>query len=298
MHDELESGLGIAAAWAHKTWLENTDAADYGIEVKFYAEEKIAGKIIPTFQRNGIHGDDVIWFDGERIEGALGINGRYSTFGGKKLMLCTDKRFTDYEWIFCVDADMFVMSRSGATLPFFEKFFGLMCGEPMLPAFWYARRLDNNPDHSPIHFGYYRDAIGQTTPESIAGFEERVTALMGSDKIVKALRADDYFLNCSGVITAFPAKHFMAERWDDCQFFNRAAREVTSGELPFVLWAMNDEANTLHDLTALPFPMITLAEGMPVDWYQTFIEAKDDPFLLHYASTPTDAIWLEGINAI
>ena len=297
--NEVDRGLGISAIWARRSWMLLSDAAKYGIEVKFYVENRIAGSVMSLFQRNGICGDDIIWFDGDQIEGASPKDGAYSTYGAKKLMLCMDDRFVDYEWVFCVDADLFVVSPSGEKLPFFEGFFGMMWGKPYLPAFWYARMLTNEQGHSPREFGYYRDADGGTTDASIEAFEERVDALLGSSEVTKRLKNDLQFLTVSGVITAFPARHFMSIRPDDSEFFVKGAEAVASGELPFVLWSMAT-GESLHDLTPLPFPMLSVATGMPVDHYESFVEASEsgNPFLLHYATSPIDKIWAEGIGVL
>lgn len=293
--DEVLNGLGIAGIWARKTWLELSDAREHGIEVKFYVENRVAPTMIKIFQENGICGDDIIWFDADHIEGALERDGQHSTFGAKKLAICTDNRFADYDWVFIVDADLFVMSRNKGTLPFFCEFFKLMWGKPYRPAFWYARMLSNQPGHSPETFGYYRGIDGNTTPESMADFEERVMMLTGSGDVVDRFKSDDHFLTCSGCITAFPAKHFQSERQHDCQFFVAAAREVTSGELPFVIWSMMTNEK-LYDLTALPFPLLSVGLGMPPEWYQELLDVKDKPFMMHYASSPVDKFWLEGMG--
>ena len=292
-NDQVTHGLAQAAAWARRSWSLYSDASDYGIDIKLYVENRIAGQISNILQTNGLFGDRVIWFDGDHIEGALKKHGRYSTFGAKKLMMLTDSRLADYDWIFCVDSDLFVMNYDrNERLPFFSEFFKL--ADPKSPAFWYARYLTNVPDHSPVTFNYYRNADNHTTPESIAAFEKRVEPLVGRE-ILTALRDGKMFLTCSGCITAFPAKHFMSECYDECEYLVALARATASGEIPFILWSM--QGNPLTDLTPLPFPMLAVADGMPVDFYESFLEATNvgRPFLLHYASSP---VYERFINAI
>ena len=93
-----------------------TDAIDYGIEVKFYVDERVRDAAMPILERNFIREDDVIFHDNARQ-----FDVTYPTTAIQKAASYTDDRFADYDWIFDVDTDIFVMSPNRKKLPFFRQ---------------------------------------------------------------------------------------------------------------------------------------------------------------------------------
>ena len=67
--DIVKNHAAISACWAWRTWRLFTDANDYGIEIKFYIEEKVRDSAMPILERNFIEEEDIIWHqNGERLE--------------------------------------------------------------------------------------------------------------------------------------------------------------------------------------------------------------------------------------
>ena len=120
---DIEDWLVKSAAWARRSWILNSDAMEQGVALKFYVEEQVRDRVDPLLVDYHVDiSKDVIYFDGEPFKETMAchFNGR----GGKQAAIFSDPQFRDYEWVFQIDADMFLARPPGVTghYPFFERF--------------------------------------------------------------------------------------------------------------------------------------------------------------------------------
>lgn len=293
--DYIKHHVALSAVWCRKSWLENSDAHDYGIEVKFYVEEKVKDSALPILYQNRVPEDSIIYFDGSFLEGALPYAGEFSTFGTKKMASWSDKRFKDYDWIFDIDSDTFAMSSSNRKLPFFTNFF---VHNRLNSISTYC--LDEKPDAPPFKTAadlLCRDGKGDTTAESIKDWEERFEALAGPDMLEKYVSPDHYFMCVYTMLTAFPAKHFNQHQGADIDFLMEAARCLCNSEAAISLW--HSLGNNVFNIEPI-VRYVIVHEHFKEEDIELFAKyyRGGKPFLLHYAHPGIDHWWREGIGAI
>ena len=281
----------VSAAWARRSWMEYSDAKNFGIEVKLYIEERLREQdgVMETLRENHIGEEDILWFNADHLEGALPHpDGGYVTFGTKKCTMFTDRQLQDYEWVFQFDSDIFVM-QSSKKLPFFQRFFE--CAIPDQIGLTYISSTSGSDD---LDWG--RDWSGKRTDVAKEAWKTRSKALLGEQKYKKyGLRHG----TCHGGFTAFPAKHFMTARWEDCEFLAKAAWAGCGSEVAMSYWLIDNEAFSIEKMPIRFVLLLTshcnkgLAEGLAR--FQDLCE-RDVPFVLHYANRNIDYIWQKGIG--
>ena len=115
----------ISALWARRSWLLNSDAINYGIDVKIYMEKHFrqSEAIMSILTQNRVGEENILWFDGSALEGAIPVKGGYLSLWAKKCALYTDRQLQEYDWIFEADSDLFIVKHGDTCLPFFREFF-------------------------------------------------------------------------------------------------------------------------------------------------------------------------------
>ena len=292
--DAVKHHVASSACWSRRSWILSSDANECGVEIKLYVEDKVRESALPILRANYISDEDIIWFDGSKIEGSLKNREGYSTFGAKKCASYTDWRFQEYDFIFDVDSDVFVMSNGTQKLPVFKKFFEVAPSDA-LAAYSCGEAF------SPVELHWCRDGFGATTPESIDAWKSRFEELAGKQMLEKYCDPNQSFLDCHGGLNVFPAKHFMTERTEDCEFLVRAARCLCSSQATFSLW--HSMGNPIFDIgkTLYSFiPMVVYHQGFPPSRLAYFQErlAKGLPLLFHYAHPDIDYIWRNSIDML
>ena len=280
--------VAMSAIWARRSWLVHTDANDYGIEIKFYVEECIRDKALPILERNFVEERDIIWYDdGDKLEGVIPNpeGDGYMTWGIKKCASYTDNRFRDYDWIFDIDSDVFAVSARGEKVPFFEKFFSNF-HERIVGACFVGPLSERSTPHE----------IGWCTFEgdSVEAWKGRFEAIAGRTILDKYFDPNVSFMTCNGSIVAFPAKHFMHNRWVDCDFFVNTTRELLDLEATLSLWhSMGNPVFSITDHVKLA--MFHYHSGpQDVDLFLRYL--SEGPFLFHYAFPGIDYFWRKGIG--
>ena len=282
--DDVAHHVASAACWARRSWLVHTDANDYGIEVKFYAEACVRDSALPILERNFVEEEDIVWFDdGSKLEGVIpNPKGEgYVTYGIKKCASYTDDQFRDYDWIFDIDSDVFAVSARSEKVPFFQKFF------------------ENAPVHQiGVCFGLVkpsRSPIGLwCAPEDAEGWKKRFESVAGREMLEKYFNPNERIFYCNGSIISYPAKYFMAERKDAGDFFTRTSRELLDLEAALSLW--HSLGNPIFNITKHVKLMMLNAQFTSAD-VDMFLSAFDkEAFLFHYAFPGIDYSWREGIG--
>ena len=100
------------ALHARRTWMEHTDAREYGVAVKFYVDATVMGRVAPVLEAGGVdvEADVILFWDARGPEDWARLS--------KETRMLWDLRFRDYEWVVVGDADLFV---SLGHLNFFER---------------------------------------------------------------------------------------------------------------------------------------------------------------------------------
>ena len=303
-NDGIVHHNGIGAVYARRSWILFSDAQDYGVEVKFYVEEKMLSEAAKIFRHNFVNDDDIIVFDGSAFEEHGGLTDNLGTMTGesKKCSIFTNRIFEEYDWVFMIDSDMFVMSKNRDRLSFFESYFQSMPDDQIATWTTNARyRQTSEPPHStPITDGWCRDAAGQVTDASIDAWKTKLQAIVGDGLTDLMFDPNHWYLNVQNGLFAFPAKRFMSERWDVCQWFIETSYALLSDEAVFSTWAAC--GNPIADMQdTLPFEgLMFTAYSRAVDDLDRFyqLNASGTPFILHYGSPIIETHWREGIDAL
>ena len=278
-----------SACWAHRSWLLYTDAIDYGVEVKFYIEEKARASALPVLEQNFVEPADIIWHDeGKRLEGALLANdGRgYVTRGIKKCASYLDSRFADYDWILDVDTDIFIMSPNRQKLPFFHNFFE-KCVADAIGVSWFTNTRDHPQCLTPLDLGWCGDEL--------AAWKSRFEALVGREMLEMYFDSERWIPACNGGIVAVPAKYFLHHRRRDLEFIVQASRDLLDQEAALSLYqAMGNPVFSVYE----GIKYSNLYSDSDVGEVRHFADAYDEasPFLLHYAASSIHRYWYQGIG--
>ena len=286
----ITDGGVIGGIWARHTWLKHTDALNYGIEVKFYIDEKVKDIALPIFEVNGIDTDDLLFFDSDPIEREdLGANHPPS----KKLVAFADDRFKDYDWIIIIDCDIFVMSFTGVPVPFFEKFFngciegqiGNMCAMAMgegVPINWVAKLMDYNNPWEALQQNWRSEAGRIISKEDVEVF----------------WNPNKHSMICGGAIHAYPAKAMMQSP-ENAEWFINAARVMQDDEAVIALWWAKGEP--VWDMRErLKFNEVMIGPtivGQDYEDFKAFVDS-DIPFIFHYSVNPVDLEFRRGIGGL
>lgn len=294
--DKVFVGL-ISALWARRSWLLNSDAMDYGIEIKLYMENCLSEDehIMSILEQNGAREEDILWFDGSSVEGTIPVENKKGTYfsqNGKTNTIFTNRELEVYDWVFRADSDIFVVKSGENCLPFFSDFF-----KQELPYNLMSFCTNRQPPNPP-----YR------TPESLrrvqfSSFEEWKTdfeALFGRNMLDRYCNPERWFMVPHNSLHAFPAKHFMSERWADCEFLIKVTRIMIDDEGSLSVW--HSLGNEIGDLTETldNCPMHLVVEPNVGHTVDTVHKLFDDgiPYIVHFGELTLETIWRKGIGAL
>ena len=285
----------IGGVWARRSWMANSDASDYGIDVKFYIEDRVLDYVLPVLRQNHVADNDIIVFDGTPYEGVHKDENGWVSYIGKKISFMSDEVFKDYEWVFECDTDLFVM-RGNRPLPFFKNFFE---GSPSdMIGVLNIHRINKTP----VDLDWCYDAYRNRTDEAVKAWKDRVGSLFGHEIVERYFNTDHYQKAAHGCLMAFPAKHFMANRHEDCLFIRKAARVLHHDEAVISLW--HEMGNPLYNMKASSesedTPFIHLSSNLATNSLEAFnkLAGEDTPFLLHYGGVVFEKTWRQGIGAL
>ena len=283
-----------SAIWTRRSWIMNTDALDFGIEVKLYIEDHLKNSetVRAILLQNGITDDDILWFDGRPVEGAVPSDTGSFSFKAKKCCLYTDRRFEKYKWVIQPDADCFVVKTGEKRLPFFKSFF-----DKVLPFELMSFYTNDKPESPPY----------QTTPtlrrvqfQGLDEWRSDFEALLGSEMLAKYTDPNQWYMVPHTSLFAFPSQHFMTTRWNDCEFLIDIARIMLNDEQTLSVWhslgnPVGDLSRTLDDC-----PMHLIVEpnvSYSIDEVHK-LHDQGEPFILHFGNVTTETIWRKGIGAL
>ena len=291
----------ISALWARRSWLLNTDAMDYGIEVKLYMEDHFQQNedIMSILDQNGVRTEDIIWFDGSLVEGAIPVSdksrpgkGAFFSFKAKKCCIYTDRQLEAYEWVFQPDSDCFVVKSGETRLPFFSDFFKKDLPYNLMS--FYVNLKPENPPYDTV------DNLRRVQFSSVEEWKSDFEALLGSDMLDRYCNPNRWYMVPHTSLFAFPARHFMSERWEDCEFLIKVARIMLNDEQTLSVW--HSLGNEIGDLsrTLDNCPMHLVVEpnvGHTVDEVHRLFDAGI-PYIVHFGAITLETIWRKGIGAL
>ena len=286
--DVIAHHAAVCACWAHRSWLRYSDAIDYGIEVKFYVDERVRDTAMPILQRNFIHDNDVIFHNNaEQFDVA------YPTTAIQKAASYTDDRFADYDWIVDVDTDIFVMSPNREKLPFFRYFFEI-CDTDKIGVSWVSIEELTPSD---LHWA------GGLTKAELNDWKSRFLKLAGENIVDIYFDPQEAITTLNGGIIAVPAKHLQYSRWSDLEFIIKAARDLRDLEAGLSVWdALHSEDRRGNSFFEI-FPgihSINLYDDKDIGMVNRFLDLCEEnkPFLVHYATSFITQAWYQGIGVL
>ena len=275
--------VALSAIWARYSWLRYSDALEYNVEIKFYVEERVKDQAIPVLDRNFVDPSDVIFFNADKLEGVWPhVGGGWITGGMKKAASYNDYRFKNYEWVFDMDSDIFVLSQNREKLPFFRTFFE-RCVADTIGVCWPNFR--SAPIATPRTEGWLR----------IPDWRERLERLSSPEIVDLFFDENRNFLICNGGIVAMPARYMMNDRREVCEFLTTACRELLDVEAAMSLYAAL--GNPLFDVFQ-DQPICLLHTDKGIEGLREFqeLQEKGEPFLLHYSTSWLDYFFQKGIG--
>ena len=283
--DVIAHHVAVCACWAHRSWLLYTDAIDYGIEVKFYVDERVRDTALPILQQNFIREDDIIFHDNARQ-----FDVPYQTTAIQKAASYTDARFAEYDWVFDVDTDQFVMSPNREKLPFFQRFFDA-CDIDKIGVSWVSIEKLTPAD---LHWA---DGISERERD---GWNSRFLKLVGNEIAANYYNPKIPIVTLNGGVIALPVENFQHSRWDDLEFIIKAGRDLRDLEAGLSVWdavSSDGRGTSFFEI----FPMIRStnmysddAAGEVQGFRDLCIEGS--PFLFHYATSLVTWRWYQGIG--
>ena len=281
----------MSALWARRSWLLNSDAMDYRIDVKLYMENHFrdSESIMSILEQNRAT-EDIIWFDGGALEGAIPVKGGYLSAWAKKCALWADRQLQAYKWIFEADSDLFIMKHGGTRLPFFYEFFKRNPSYNLM-SFSIGTKPENPPYQTAEH-------LLRVSLSGFEAWEKDFEALLGQDMLDRYCNPDRWFMVPHNPLHVFPAKHFMHNRWTDCELLIKVARIMLSDEQTLSVW--HSLGNDMYDLRELlaNCAMITNSDSVAsIDQIYT-LSNNGTPFLFHFGANTLEAVWRRGIGAI
>ena len=230
----------MSALWARRSWLLNSDAMDYSIDVKIYMEKHFrqSDAIMSILKQNRATEEDIIWFDGSALEGAIPVKGGYLSAWAKKCVLWADKQLQGYEWIFEADSDLFIMKHGDTCLPFFYEFFKKRLSYNLM-----SFSIGTKPKDPPYRTAERLLRVGLSSFEA---WKEDFENLLGQDMLDRYCNPDRWFMVPHNPLHVFPARHLMQERWTDCELLIKIARIMLSDEQTLSVW--HSMGNDMYDL--------------------------------------------------
>ena len=283
---------GLSAVWARRSWLVNSDALDHGIDVKLYIENRLQEnkEAMSILEQNHIIEDNILWFDGSKVEGA--VRGKppnendFISRTAKKLMLVVDRRLCEYDWVFQLDSDVFVIKNGSSNLSFFSDFFKNAPTDQIASGFMSSH-------YSTVkHILRVRDGYG--LEEWKSDFE----SLLGSDMLDRFTNPARSFSMPHNMFIAFPAKHFMNKRWDDCEKLVEIARIMICDESALGVWhALGNEIYDIRDLDNCPIVRLMKPNSHHDIQRMNDLSELGVPHLLHYGGNEIEQYWRRGIGA-
>ena len=286
---------GNAACWARRSWLANSDAQDYGIDVIIYAENLLYDQLHPVLKANQLADENILYFDGSYMEGTFrDADGRWRTHGAKKGCHWGDTRFQDYEWVFQSDSDLFVMP-GAERFNFFDRFFE-KTPDGSIGVMELGQKLDSPPYPTPIEYRWCYDTYGKLTDEAVTDWKDRVEPLLPDEVISTIWSRDVWHPPVQGCLTAFPAREYMQKR-SDCRHMQDIIKQSTNDEVTLSLW--NCLGNPMHQIMDESISVATLSNRSDGDEFSNCLRwSKEKPHFLHYGSISVEKVWREGIGVL
>ena len=216
------------AIYSRWSCLKYTDAILRAVEIKFFVEDILADRVIPTFEKNFVDIDnDVIWFTSEPLEESK--DGSWG-FLGRQMIPYWDERFAGYEWLWVWDADILFMPN--------ESTRDLNNPEELLP-----NKMFTHTPNLPKQAGYLHISITDNKD-----LEAHLLHKLALD-IEKSGISVDALLEMSGVSTqrttilkpacslwAYPAKHYHTHHKDFIEWMRTYAPYWGNDEIIAGYW--------------------------------------------------------------
>ena len=283
-----EAGM-IGAIWARHSWLNHTDAVPHGIEIKFYIEDVLEDDVMPILEANRIDEKEVIFFDGSSFE-----NDNIPRLVGKKLASFVDPRFSEYDWLFVMDCDIFAMSPNERKIPFFERFF-VGCIEGVIGNLYALVRGIGIPPNWVSRFG---DLDEVPFEEAQRLWRQTAATIVGPEVANRFWDESVNSIIAGGAMHAYPAKSMLQEP-DLLKWFHHAAQIMQDDEAVIALYhALGNPVWDLRERTKFNEVMIgpTIA-GSNYEAFKVFIDSGE-PFIFHYSTDPVEFFWRSWIGAL
>ena len=211
------------AMWARHSWLVNSDALDFDVEVKLYIEDVLEEKLRPLCEKNHIDWNrDVVTF---HAEPAPGIE-----WGdlGKQMCAYFDPQLAAYERIVVTDADAMIMRPPKVkNMPFFERLFDLPAEYKNEIGYIKADKLNDNK--------YFMKVLEKSCAVELT-IEEIFHRLSITYIAEKIDEMSNSITTVSGWLWTYPARYFHQNRPEFVEWMALASRLIFNDQILSYFW--------------------------------------------------------------
>ncbi len=272
-----------SACWARRSWMLFSDAMELGVKIGFYVGDISLDPILPILEANAIDIDtDVFIFDESKLDGDP------VTHLGKKLAVFNDTQFANYEWVFQADSDLFLASPSREKGVFFSYFTDV-------PREIGAVVLHTSVKKAIGHFHWWGPILGHKAFDEeakVQHFLKKLTPLVDPDIRNAYEDASVPKHVCGGGLYAFPAKHFHANRPDDCKWIADAGKALQDDEAVFSVWGTKGKALfSVSELTGI-------RQVVDLDKFVAVHEQADPLYFSHLSNFNVEWVWRDGFDSL
>lgn len=220
-----------SAIWSKHSLIENTDCVHYGVDVKYYIEEKVGYLVDPVLEANGVTEDEVLWFDGSRYDESY-PEGKVRFSLSKTCAAFVDERFRDYEWVVIFDNDIFfVVNTPNTCIPFFD----VLSKREKIMGWGTDNGINNFDKHQIYRLGEKIAGHNESFEDCKAALIERISKYIGHEETIKWLDGGEYTVISGGIIL-FPSKVFWNEEDEKRRLLDDMILTLLDDEMLAYLW--------------------------------------------------------------
>ena len=262
-------------------FVEFTDAVELDIPLKFYVELKNADRIVEMLRHHNINTErDVLYFDGRDFEVPY-------SFLGKKLAMFNDSQFTDYEWVWLMDSDMFMSSPNRTKYGLFSE----LLASPMEIGASSIYPFDHDETFIDKHWWWRAGDSSATDEDKQKECLRRIASVVPPEIVTKYTTQYSTALQIGGWLYSFPASEFLSKRRQDCEWIYNAGKVTQEDECVFSLW--ESLGNPLVNLSEIVEVPIIIDHKDVTKYFE-----KGDPYIVHVGMAPFQHHWRAGFDAL
>lgn len=272
-----------SAIWARRSWVLFSDAQDRRIPIKYYVDDSeiIRDDVMRVFEDNFVDVDnDVIWTDMSMYPSDKIFSKKHKVFN--------DDNLARYKWVYAMDSDLFLASKQRNKFPFFGKLSKHPLQIGVTEMEWDNRLM--------MCSHYFDETVEDIINNDVRGYSVAVSEWLESVLSMTSRLVYDKYLHKPGSIPitkmpiiAFPARHFLTSRKNDCEWWEVMGKLLGHDEETSAIWHAKNE----------PLWSIMDELEIPINWWHVHdYPYHEDFYISHPATTGWEHKFREDIDAV